>query len=268
MWIASSNISSTSYNYLANKPIKKDFKLNTKDLVIIALNSLTFVEDYDLIKLTFNSLFKISNFQNSASISFTNLNIDINIVYLDNGTDLYFYSPALFSFIQGNNFLQEENFYDSDDLSPVYIFRPSNISSSIYGNVRYKISNIQNRKELDIFFTNPTYIFNLYISIDNGESLQLITKEFLDSYPFEPSTTIYIEYRYKFYDVSNPNLTMFNKNIVPEVVKCKFYAHGLENPYDVDILADNEKSYRPLLRYTDLVNKGFIVTDNHLIKVR
>lgn len=266
MWILNSPLQSNPYSFIANKPIKKDFKLDLTNLSILPIGSLSFVENYNLIKLDFTDLFKIASYQNSSLISYSDLNISTSIVYIDDGVNMYFYASALYSLSSGNYYLQEDNFYDSKDLNPLYIFRPSNVTSSLYANIRYKISNIKNIRELDIFFTNPNYIFKLYLANKEiGDNLQLITKEYLLTYPFNVDTVVYIEYRYKVYDTTINKLPVFNKIVTSKIDLCKLYTHTVENPYDIDIVVDVDKSYRSLSNYKDLSFKGFIANDNYFI---
>lgn len=267
MWIANSNIKTTIYNYISGDPSKKDYIISNSDFITLNSNNISFLAKYNLINLSFTPLFNIADYKTNTSYTTQDFIVDNDTVYIDDG-DFYTYVQSIFDIPLGKSYLQQNSIYKSSTVSPISIIRPSSITTAIYGTFRYKIENIGTINNLNIFFTDMTPIRNIFITRRKGDPMQLINKAFLDSYTFTRETEVAIDFRVKIYDpLSNTQLSLFNNKIQSTVLNINAYSHTLTDPYTYNSYTDGLTNYKRLLDYSNITQKGFIITPSNVFIV-
>jgi len=264
MWIAKSDIKTTTYNYLTDKPSKQDFITDSKNFTILNSSSVSFLGSYQLIKLDFLPFFAISDFRSNTSYNIRDFVISNETVYIDD-TDIYFKLASVFDLPIVKSYYQHSNVFKTPEVYPIYLLRSSSLNTNVYGTFRYTIENIGNISDLNIFFTDSTTIRNIFITKTPGEPIQLINKSFLDTYPFLPETQVSIDYRVKIYDPSSSTLlSLFNNKISKQIKPVAVFSHSLVDPFSYNLFTDGLNNYKRITDYNDLNKKGFIITDSYV----
>lgn len=263
MWKAQIPITTTNYNYLTSLPIKKDFIIGNS-FNILPINSLTFLENYNFITITFKPYFSLLNFRNNLTVNISDLNIDIDTIYIDDTTE-YKYIPTLNDIKIEKSYFQSNTIYSSPELYPLHIFRSKSINTSVFGIFRYKINNINSIRDLNIFFTNENAIRTIFISKKLEDPLQIVDKSFLEAYTFDNQTTVYIDYRIKIYDPNNTDInTLFNNTLSSKITPVKVYTHTLSDPFLYNVVTDGLRHYRKTINYNNVIEKGYLITSSHV----